>query len=90
MEILSREDRRLPKIYILREACKGVEDCGICRFICPNDVLGTSDVLNRKGFFPPEVVDEDACNQCGNCMIFCPDMAIVVEERKERKAARRK
>lgn len=80
----------MPKIYILREACKGVEDCGICRFICPNDVLGTSDVLNRKGFFPPEVVDEDACNQCGNCMIFCPDMAIVVEERKERKAARRK
>ena len=80
----------MPKIYILREACKGVNDCGICGFVCPKDVLGTSDVLNRKGFFPPEVVDEDSCTQCGNCMIFCPDMAIVVEERKERKSARRK
>ena len=78
----------MPKIYILREACKGVNDCGICKFVCSNDVLGTSDVLNQKGFLPPEVVDEDSCNQCGNCMIFCPDMAIIVEERKK-KAARK-
>jgi 2-oxoglutarate ferredoxin oxidoreductase subunit delta len=77
----------LPKIYLLREACKGVNDCGICMFVCPKGVLEASDELNRKGFFPPEVVDENACTQCGNCMIFCPDMAIVVEERKEKKAA---
>lgn len=77
----------MPKIYLLREACKGVNDCGICMFVCPKGVLEASDELNRKGFFPPEVVDENACTQCGNCMIFCPDMAIVVEERKEKKAA---
>jgi 2-oxoglutarate ferredoxin oxidoreductase subunit delta len=77
----------LPKVYILREACKGVNDCGICIFVCPKDVLGISDVLNRKGFFPPEVVDEAACTQCGNCMVYCPDMAIVVEMRKSKKAA---
>ncbi|MFB0506968.1 MAG: ferredoxin family protein [Thermodesulfobacteriota bacterium] len=78
----------MPKVYILREACKGVVDCGICRYVCPKDVLGTSDTLNRKGFFPPEVVDEDVCTQCENCMIFCPDMAIVVQKRKGKRAAR--
>lgn len=78
----------MSKIYILREACKGVVDCGICIYVCPRDVLGKSDVLNRKGFFPPEVVDEDVCTQCENCMIFCPDMAIVVEKRKGKRAAR--
>ncbi len=78
----------MSKVYILREACKGVVDCGICIHVCPKDVLGTSDVLNRKGFFPPEVVDDDACTQCENCMIFCPDMAIVVEKRQKKKAAR--
>jgi 2-oxoglutarate ferredoxin oxidoreductase subunit delta len=78
----------LSKIYIVREACKGMVDCGICGFVCPKDVLGKSDTLNRKGFFPPEVVDEDACTQCENCMIFCPDMAIVVQKRKEKRVAR--
>ena len=86
--MLCEKGGKVPKIYVLREACKGVKDCGICLFVCPKGVLGASDELNRKGFFPPEGVDENACTQCGNCMIFCPDMAIVVEERKEKKAAR--
>lgn len=77
----------MPKLYLLTEACKGVDDCGICMMVCPKGVLGASGELNQKGFFPPEVVDEDACNQCGNCMIFCPDMAIVVDERKKKKTA---
>ncbi|MFQ6078673.1 MAG: ferredoxin family protein [Thermodesulfobacteriota bacterium] len=76
----------MSKIYTLREECKGVVDCGICIYVCPKGVLGKSDVLNRKGFFPPEVVGEDACTQCENCMIFCPDMAIVVEKRKKKRA----
>jgi len=75
----------LSKVYVLREACKGMNDCGICRFVCPKNVFGASDSLNQKGFFPPEVVDEDACTRCENCMIFCPDMAIVVERDKGKK-----
>ena len=80
----------MPKIYILREACKGLIDCGICRFVCPKGVLSMSSILNRKGFFPPEVADEDACTQCENCMVFCPDMAIVVEKRKGKKLISKK
>ncbi len=76
------------KVFILREACKGVTDCGICRFVCPKDVFGVCDALNEKGFFPPKVIDEEACTQCENCMIFCPDMAIIVEKAKKKTTSR--
>jgi Pyruvate/2-oxoacid:ferredoxin oxidoreductase delta subunit len=36
------------------------------------------------------VVDEDAGPQCENCIIFCPEIAIVTEKRKEEKPLRRK
>lgn len=75
----------MPKVTILKDACKGINDCGICRFVCPKNVFGVCDSLNEKGFFPPEVVDESACTCCENCMIFCPDMAIVVKKDKKKK-----
>ena len=41
-----------------------------------------SDEMNASGFVPPRAVREDQCNACLNCMISCPDMAIVVEKKK--------
>ncbi|MBW2120518.1 MAG: ferredoxin family protein [Deltaproteobacteria bacterium] len=70
----------MARVYVLTDACKGVRDCGICRFVCPRDVFGVSDTLNEKGFFPPLVAAEEACTGCENCMIYCPDMAIIVEK----------
>jgi 2-oxoglutarate ferredoxin oxidoreductase subunit delta len=59
-----------------------VEDCGICIFVCPKDVYEPSDEMNASGFVPPRSAREDQCNACLNCMISCPDMAIVVEKEK--------
>lgn len=58
--------------------CKGADACGICIALCPKGVFSISDRLTARGARPPVVVELSACNACGNCMIFCPDMAIVV------------
>jgi 2-oxoglutarate ferredoxin oxidoreductase subunit delta len=34
---------------------------------------------NSKGYHPPEVVDGEACSDCGLCTLLCPDFAIYVE-----------
>ena len=77
----------MPGITIFRNTCKGVEDCGICIFVCPKEVFEPSDEMNELGYVPPCVAHEDQCNVCLNCMISCPDMAIVVEKEavKEKK-----
>jgi len=71
-------------ITIFKNTCKGVEDCGICIFVCPKDVYESSDEMNELGYMPPRVAHEDACNVCMNCMISCPDMAIVVDKKKDK------
>jgi 2-oxoglutarate ferredoxin oxidoreductase subunit delta len=70
----------MPKITLFPDSCKGVEDCGICIFVCPRKVLVESDEMNETGYVPPEVSDEDLCTGCQNCMIYCPDFAIAVEK----------
>jgi 2-oxoglutarate ferredoxin oxidoreductase subunit delta len=71
---------QMPKITILRQSCKGIEDCGICRFVCPKHLFEESKELNEAGYLPPEIKDESLCTACENCMIYCPDFAIVVEK----------
>jgi 2-oxoglutarate ferredoxin oxidoreductase subunit delta len=75
-------------ITIFRNACKGVEDCGICIFVCPQEVYEPSDQMNERGFVPPRVIDEEKCIRCLTCMVSCPDMAIVVEKKKAKKGKR--
>lgn len=67
------------QVSILRNACKGMEDCGICAFVCPQSLFHPSEEINEAGYLPPKLPDEDACTGCGNCMIYCPDFAIIVE-----------
>jgi len=78
----------LAKIEIFRELCKGVEECGICVAMCPKKLFSPSPEFNRKGYRPPQVEKAEECTQCLNCMIYCPDLAIAVEERKEKKGAK--
>jgi 2-oxoglutarate ferredoxin oxidoreductase subunit delta len=73
----------MSKINILVQACKGVDDCGICSFVCPKDLFQVCKQMNESGYYPPEIKDESECTGCQNCMIYCPDYAIVVEGASE-------
>lgn len=70
----------MPKVTILSQSCKGVDDCGICAFVCPQDLFEACSTMNDTGYYPPEITDPDECTGCQNCMICCPDYAIVVEK----------
>jgi 2-oxoglutarate ferredoxin oxidoreductase subunit delta len=69
--------------------CKGADGCGICLSLCPKDVFKVAERLTARGIRPPVVEKITACTNCGNCVIYCPDMAIVVrlEEIPEAAAA---
>jgi 2-oxoglutarate ferredoxin oxidoreductase subunit delta len=58
--------------------CKGADGCGICVALCPKDVFTIAERLTARGVRLPVVERITACTKCGNCMIYCPDMAIVV------------
>jgi 2-oxoglutarate ferredoxin oxidoreductase subunit delta len=78
----------LAKVQIYQELCKGVEECGLCVAMCPKKLFSPSEQLNRKGYRPPQAPATEACTQCLNCMLFCPDLAIAVEERKTAKGGK--
>ncbi len=69
--------RNLDKVIIDENNCKG---CGICEYICPEDVIMLSESkINRKGYHPAQVVNEVNCIGCTSCAIMCPDIAIKIE-----------
>jgi 2-oxoglutarate ferredoxin oxidoreductase subunit delta len=69
----------MPKVTLFPKLCKGIEDCGICTFVCPKSLFVASKEMNEAGYLPPQPPDDEKCTACGNCMIYCPDFAIVVE-----------
>ncbi|UCE97024.1 MAG: ferredoxin family protein [Candidatus Bathyarchaeota archaeon] len=80
---LDAEKIKLPKpeIHIISDLCKG---CGFCIEFCPKRVLEKSDKLNKRGAFPPEVVDESECALCSFCTAICPEFAIFTIEKKDK------
>ncbi|MBW1777046.1 MAG: 4Fe-4S ferredoxin [Deltaproteobacteria bacterium] len=69
----------MAKVTILTQMCKGLDDCGICRYVCPERLFEASREMNASGYFPPELTRPEDCTGCQTCMICCPDFAIVVE-----------
>jgi len=59
-------DKKDKIVTIDKEWCKG---CGICVAFCPKSVLA---IENGK----VEIKNIDACIQCGQCELRCPDYAI--------------
>lgn len=64
-------------VQINKDACKG---CGICITMCPVKILAFSDELNKRGVRFPKITQEEKCTKCENCMIYCPDFAVVVNK----------
>ena len=64
------------RVEINTEICK---ECEYCLQFCPKkDVLGKSPDLNKKGYYPAQVVNIASCTACGTCAVCCPEAAITV------------
>jgi len=77
-----------PVIVSINETlCKGADGCGICLALCPKDVFKITERLTARGIRLPVVEKITACTKCENCVIYCPDMAIVVRLQEVPEAA---
>lgn len=67
----------MPKIVIDELRCKG---CALCTTACPQGLIKMSDKINRQGFMPAVISEEDLekCTSCALCAQMCPDVAITV------------
>lgn len=82
-------EKELANLRIYHDLCKGVDECGICLYVCQKEVFKPSETLNQKGYRPPVAIKDDQCTACENCMIFCPDLAIVVSGEKLRRRGKK-
>jgi 2-oxoglutarate ferredoxin oxidoreductase subunit delta len=60
------------------DLCKG---CGLCVDACPKKIIAlAADVLNKKGYHPATITDQEKCIACAMCASMCPDVVIKVEK----------
>jgi 2-oxoglutarate ferredoxin oxidoreductase subunit delta len=66
------------KVTFNVDLCKG---CGLCVQACPKKIIALSnDILNKKGYHPACITDQDKCIACAMCASMCPDVVIKVEK----------
>lgn len=74
-----KKKQKRGKITIDRELCKG---CYLCVSVCPQEVISTSNKLNKMGYYPAEFKEnrkkDKRCIGCAMCATICPDVAIEV------------
>jgi 2-oxoglutarate ferredoxin oxidoreductase subunit delta len=71
------KEKTPPNIDIYKAWCKA---CGICVAFCPTGTLAKDETG------APYVKDPEKCAKCGLCELRCPDFAITVHEKKEKRA----
>ena len=60
------------------DKCKG---CELCTTVCPRKIVVMAyDRINKKGFNPAYVTDQNECIGCAFCAMMCPDLAIEIEK----------
>ncbi len=68
----------MAKVTFNEELCKG---CALCTTVCPKKiVVMATDRINKKGYHPAEVIEQDKCIACAFCARICPDCVIEVEK----------
>ena len=66
------------RVTFKTDLCKG---CGLCVLACPKKILALDmDKLNKKGYHPAGVTDQEKCIACAMCATMCPDVVIKVEK----------
>jgi 2-oxoglutarate ferredoxin oxidoreductase subunit delta len=68
------------KVKIDEKLCKG---CYFCVRFCPMGVFVRSDVIGELGYNLAKVEFPEKCTGCKACLLYCPDMAVAVEEEEE-------
>lgn len=61
-------------VLVETELCKG---CELCITACPQECLGLSETLNKKGYRFAKLTT-DGCTGCENCALVCPDAVLTV------------
>ena len=55
--------------------------CGLCVNACPKGILKiATEQLNKKGYSPAIMTDQESCIGCAFCATMCPDCVITVEK----------
>lgn len=68
----------MSKVTFDTDICKG---CGLCVSACPKKIIRiASEKLNKKGYSPAEITDQEQCIACAFCATMCPDCVITVEK----------
>ena len=68
----------MAKVTFQTDLCKG---CGLCVSACPKGILTISpDKINKKGYSPAAMTDQEKCIGCAFCATMCPDCVITVEK----------
>ncbi len=68
----------MAKVTFATDICKG---CGLCVTACPKGLIAIAkNKINKKGYCPAEMTDQEKCIGCGFCYTMCPDSVIKVEK----------
>lgn len=65
------------RVVFREDLCKS---CELCAGVCPKKIIKMKDGLNRQGYHPAFVSEEDQenCISCALCARMCPDAVIDV------------
>ena len=78
MGINNKEELFVATVTFNTDLCKG---CGLCVNACPKNILAIdTSVINKKGYSPAVMTDQEKCIACAFCATMCRDCIITVEK----------